>query len=82
MKKLISMFVLAAALGIAGPASAWWFPPVVIPCDSVVAPAPLGLPPVACGPIHQGPWIWSPGPYVDGYGLTPNAFFPRPLALY
>jgi hypothetical protein len=83
MKKLVLLLVLTATLVGAGAASAWVYPPVVVPFDSVVLPAPLGLPPVLVGPIHQGPWdgtiIWRPGPYVDGYDLVPEAPLPLPV---
>jgi len=86
MKKAVLLLALFATVIWTGTASAWLYPPVVVPCDSVVAPAPIGLPPVLCAPIHQGPWngtiIWAPGPYVDGYGLMPEAHFPRPFQLY
>lgn len=84
MKKVVLLLALAATLMGAAAASAWVYPPVVIPFDSVVLPAPLGLPPVLVAPIQQGPWdgtiIWGPGPYVDGYDLAPGAHLPLPLA--
>lgn len=86
MKKLVLLVVLVSIAAWTATASAWQYPPVVVPFDSVVALAPLGYPPVLVAPIQQGPWYGShyPGlsPYVDGYGLMPVAFLPRPLRFY
>ena len=83
MRKIVVLLALTAFLSCAGTACAWVFPPVVVPFDSVVAPAPVGLPPLRCAPISQGPWngywFWAPGPFVDGYDLGPTAFLPPPL---
>lgn len=86
MKKAVLLLVMAATLVGSGTASAWMYPPVVVPCDSVVAPAPIGLPPVLVAPIHQGPWdgtrIWGPWPNIDGYGLAREAYLPRPIQFH
>ncbi|AFM25192.1 hypothetical protein [Desulfomonile tiedjei] len=83
MSKIVVVIALGCLILTATPGAAWWNPPVVVPFDSVVAPAPIGLPPLLCAPIHQGPWdgvrIWSPGPFVDGYGFMPHPHLPPPL---